>query len=1079
MVRLRVLGQLAASVGDAPVELGTFLQRAVVARLVAEGGHIVSADRFIDDLWREQPPPKALGALQVYISNLRRILEPGRAPRTPATVIVSAPPGYRLQLTPEAVDAWHFPRLVDEAVARNDPNERIRLLDAALALWTGPAYAEFADEEWAVAEAAQLDELRLVAVEYRVEAALALGRHAEVVAELDRHVSAHPLRENAVRLLALAYYRAGRQPEALAVIRRTRETLAEELGVDPGPALRTLESDILHQTETLQFTPPPEPIRATPAREAEKEIVGRRAELDRLTRAAEQAMSGFRVAWLGGDAGSGKSTVAAALDTALQARGWATAAGRCPETVGGVPPAWAWSEVLRSLVPNRPPAPALLPKLAPLLADDAEPVGQFWLARAVGDYLAELTAPLLVVLEDVHRADDETLHLLRHLATRLAGTPVMVLLTHRPDESTTDLMATGAALAAQTAEHLTLEGLGPDDIARLVLDRSGVSIGPATLAVLGERTGGNPLFVSETARLLAAEGMTAVYRLPPGVRDVIRRRIARLPATAQTTLRDAAVVGRDADADVLIAMRDADEDTVLDGLEAGVLSGLLTEPHPGQVRFAHVLVRETLYEDIPRLRRTRLHGKVVDALEAIRPGDTGALAHHALAAATAATAARAVSYAARAAEKATSLYAHREAVTLLSGAVEIAPEDERRFDLQCRLVSALAHAGDVNAAKKLRSQALPLARRLGDRAATIRLITSIDVPLIWSIVTEHVLDLDMIEAIHDVLPGSEGETRCRLLVALCNETEPYGGEQLERDSAEAIEIAKGLGDPLLLCMAYNARYWACVHSGKSAKLDRLADDVIEVAEANGLQGYLTLGRYMKIMVALSRGDRPGARNYATLATGSSTSGQFAHLLGVFALLDSLDLYIEGRFDEAEQAVVALAAQLAAIGDGNAVAFGLMARLAIGITRGDIGTLMDDYEAVWKDLDTVHEIYSRALVAAGRIEEARARWQPGELPFPGVYQSLVLTMRAQTAMALDHIEGCRQTYAQLTPLAGEMAGLASGSVTHGPVDHFLGDLARYLGDETAARGHYAAAVEVAEKVGSAFWAGRAREALSRR
>ncbi len=164
--------------------------------------------------------------------------------------------------------------------------------------------------------------------------------------------------------------------------------------------------------------------------------------------------------------------------------------------VGGAP----------GLVPGRPPAPALLPKLAPLLTDDAEPVGQFWLARAVGDYLADLTAPLLVVLEDVHRADDETLHLLRHLATRLAGTPILVLLTHRPDEATTDLMATGAALAAQTAEHLTLEGLGEDEIAQLVLDRSGVAVGPATLTVLTERTGGNPLFVSETAAAAGGRG---------------------------------------------------------------------------------------------------------------------------------------------------------------------------------------------------------------------------------------------------------------------------------------------------------------------------------------------------------------------------------------------------------------------------------------------------------------------------------------------------------------------------------------------------------------------------------------------
>ncbi|MEO3853677.1 BTAD domain-containing putative transcriptional regulator [Acrocarpospora sp. B8E8] len=477
MVRIRVLGQLAAEVAGHPVDLGTSLQRAVVARLVSAAGHIVSTDRFIDDLWQGQAPPKALGALQVYVSNLRRVLEPGRLPRTPATVLVSAPPGYRLQLDPDAVDAWRFPRLIDEAVRVlnvGEPATAIKRIDEALSLWTGSPYAEFAGEEWAVAEAAQLEELKLVAVEYRAEAGLALGGHAAAVPDLERHVAAHPLRENAVRLLALSYYRAGRQGEALAVIRRTRETLADELGVDPGPALRTLEGDILAQTETLQLTPPPvRPKRA--AAPAAPGIVGRTAELARLTTAANLARGGFRVAWLGGDAGAGKSTLAEALARQLATAGWATAVGRCPETLGGVPPAWAWSEVLRQLSGVRPLTPELASRLAPLLTDDAPQVGQFWLARAVGDFLDEVPGPLLIVLEDVHRADDETLHLLRHLAVRLAETPVLVLLTHRPTETNDDLMATRAALAVQAAENLTLNGLGVADVATLVRERSGGS----------------------------------------------------------------------------------------------------------------------------------------------------------------------------------------------------------------------------------------------------------------------------------------------------------------------------------------------------------------------------------------------------------------------------------------------------------------------------------------------------------------------------------------------------------------------------------------------------------------------------
>ncbi|GAA4231492.1 DNA-binding SARP family transcriptional activator [Streptosporangium album] len=142
---LRVLGPLQAEVDGRAVDLGTSRQRAVVARLVAAGGYVVSTDRFIDDLWRGQPPPKALAALHVYVSNLRRALEPGRPPRTPATVLVSAAPGYRLRLEPEQVDAWLFPRLVDSAaaaLASGDGARALDLADRALALRQEPASAE-------------------------------------------------------------------------------------------------------------------------------------------------------------------------------------------------------------------------------------------------------------------------------------------------------------------------------------------------------------------------------------------------------------------------------------------------------------------------------------------------------------------------------------------------------------------------------------------------------------------------------------------------------------------------------------------------------------------------------------------------------------------------------------------------------------------------------------------------------------------------------------------------------------------------------------------------------------------------
>jgi DNA-binding SARP family transcriptional activator len=174
---IRVLGPLEAEVEGAQADLGGPLQRAVLALLLMERGRVVSVDRMIDQLWRGEPPPRAIASLQAYVSNLRRILEPGRARRAQARILVSAPPGYAVRLPDEAVDAWRFESLLT-AARKNAPGqpERARQeLEQALALWRGPAYAEFADEEWATAEVVRLTEQHLAAQEAWAEVALRTG----------------------------------------------------------------------------------------------------------------------------------------------------------------------------------------------------------------------------------------------------------------------------------------------------------------------------------------------------------------------------------------------------------------------------------------------------------------------------------------------------------------------------------------------------------------------------------------------------------------------------------------------------------------------------------------------------------------------------------------------------------------------------------------------------------------------------------------------------------------------------------------------------------------------------------------
>nr|WP_237555132.1 BTAD domain-containing putative transcriptional regulator [Streptomyces sp. SID4948] len=250
------MGPVAAwdEAGDA-IALKGPRHRAVLARLVVAHRRVVPVTRLVEDLWPEDPPPGAVGAVRTFVASLRRALEPRRPPRAPARLLVTEGPGYALRAEPDAVDGWRFERAV-AAAATLAPEQVLASLEAALGWWRGPAYAEFADAAWARSERSRLAELRLYAVERQAEARLALGLAARAVPDLDAHVAEHPWREDAWRLLTLALYRAGRQGDALAVLRRAHVLLVEQLGVDPGPGLRRLEADILDQAAHLDLPDP-------------------------------------------------------------------------------------------------------------------------------------------------------------------------------------------------------------------------------------------------------------------------------------------------------------------------------------------------------------------------------------------------------------------------------------------------------------------------------------------------------------------------------------------------------------------------------------------------------------------------------------------------------------------------------------------------------------------------------------------------------------------------------------------------------------------------------------------------------
>lgn len=238
----RILGPLEVEDGDRLLAIGQGKQRALLTLLVLRAGEVVSTDTLIDELWDGRPPETAQKSLQVYVSRLRKVLGDG--------VIATRPPGYVLDVAPEDVDSHRFERLVSDA-REQSAADAATTLRGALALWRGAPLADVADEAFAQREIARLEELRIAAVEGRIDADLALGRHGRLAAELEALVRQHPYRERLRGQLMLALYRAGRQADALAAYRDTRSTLTDELGLEPGVELRELEQRILSQDSTL------------------------------------------------------------------------------------------------------------------------------------------------------------------------------------------------------------------------------------------------------------------------------------------------------------------------------------------------------------------------------------------------------------------------------------------------------------------------------------------------------------------------------------------------------------------------------------------------------------------------------------------------------------------------------------------------------------------------------------------------------------------------------------------------------------------------------------------------------------
>ncbi len=1100
-----------------PADLGGPRQRSVLALLLVARGQVVSVDRLVEDLWQGEAPPQAIGALQAYVSHLRRALEPDRAPRTPATVLVSEPPGYAIRLPTDAVDAWRFEALVRSAAEQPGTARERELLDEALALWRGDAFGEFSAEPWAEPEAARLEGLRVVATERWCDAVLRSGDAHEAVMAAEELTRAHPLREEGWRLLAMGLYAGGRQADALQALRRARSLLAEELGVDPGPALLKVEADVLAQRlvmpERHRTRPPagrpalvdgaggradtvPTAPRPLPTDDRDRvEFVGRDTELNTLHSVAAEAIenSEGRVVLLAGEPGAGKSRLAERFGRELAADRWRVIVGRCPESAGA-PPAWPWVEALRHLAADVDPG-GLTAALAPLLDESAAPseadasFGRFLLSRAVTGYVstAAHAQPLAVLLDDLHRADSETLALVEAVASGATG-PLLLVAGYRPADAPAQLGDTLARLAALSPTRLTLGGFDPAQAARLVRAVVGVQPDPATLSALIDRTGGNPFYLTESARLLGSEGdLVARSKVPEGVRDVLRRRFARLPEVSVSVLRLAAVVGRDVDIDVLVRAAEVDEETVLDALEAGVLAGLLTEPAPGAVRFAHVLVRDTLYDDAPLLRRSRWHARIGAALAGLHPEEYAALAHHFHEAATTATARPAVDAAVRAADQAVSRYAHETAASLYAQALadlDRVPASDggidevgERVEILARLSLSQIAGGDSKAAQESRREAIRLADRDGRPALLVRVLTAWDLPTPWIVRRYGMVDSDITTLIERALSWSKTDVvddvvRCKLLCALVAE---ISGEQVDRAAAasrEAEEIARRLGEPVLIGLALHARSWVTAADENPDERRLIGAELREIGEHPGLAVFALLGHHMELQYRSVVLDVDGMSQEIDQLDAIVRRYHWRQAEAAVQMHRAFLAHLTGRLEEAESGYLRAHELFRSSGALDADGITALALLTVRLTQQREGELATVVGGVDTATDMVADLRALPLSAVGRTAEARElrrRIRPVRHDF---FRCLVLTMRAMITVRLaDPVEG-QSVYQELLPYRGQVGGAATGSFAVGPVDTSLGDLAAMLGRPAQAREHFSRALDVARRCGNQAWIDRA-------
>jgi len=859
------------------------------------------------------------------------------------------------------------------------------------------------------------------------------------------------------------------------------------------------------------------------ARTVDTSLLGRDAEVATLRGAVDGAAAGRgSVVLLAGEPGIGKTSLA--VDCAAYADGLGSRVlwGACWEGEGA-PAFWPWIQALRTytgsvddeelarhLGPGAGDVLRLLPELAPRLHDPPSPPelepeqARFRLFDAVASLLCRTAGPrpLLIVLDDLHWADESSLLLLSFVAAQLATNAVAIIGTYRDTEVGPDHpIASVLRDAGRRGQVLTIAGLDTAGVAALMASTAGTELRRELAAAVHRQTGGNPLFVGEMTRLLAAhdalDRSDVSVGVPAGVREVIERRMVRLPQRCIELLTLAAVVGEEFALDVVAGAASTTVPDVVEHIDAAAVAGAARPAGVGRYRFAHALFREVLYEGQGTIARARLHLLVANALEAQsfeRGGVPAAeLANHFVQAALAGETKKAVHYSALAGEEATRALAYREAVTHYERAVAVLDmvggSESERAELLLDLGAARWREGDRSAAHAEIYRAIELARRTGRKdvlasaALALRSLGGVS----GMADNERVL---LLEEARAALGDEETSLRARVLAGLAQEryhTWLHRAEsQTTADLAtEAVELARRLDDPATLAATLLARHDAVWLSGHESERLEIAVELGRAARQAGDRELATEALLLQATALIERSDALGIARLEEFVRQAEALHQphFDYLAATrratLALIAGDMVAFDRHLDEARGLALAHDEPDAYLVESAQIAGRDM---LLGRHRDSIEFSRRAYSGrVYEELVIVMQALT--LVEEGEPERARGMLRSIDLDemasrYLGNYGWLyVLATVAEAAAQLVEIDILQKVEPLLAPHADGCIVIAGAVSFVGSVSHYLGLIYAATGRPTEAEAAFTDSLAAYDRLGAVAWADRTRQAVA--